>query len=83
MRLRVRSLALLSGLMIFGVAASYGVGRRRGSDPVLLWLWHRLAVTAPIQPLAWEPPHAAGAAKQMAPRPEEKKEKKKQTQTHL
>ena len=24
-------------------------------------LWHRLAATAPIQPLAWEPPCAAGA----------------------
>ena len=25
-------------------------------DPVLLWLWRRPAATAPIQPLAWEPP---------------------------
>ena len=31
-------------------------------DPVLLWLWRRLAVTAPIRLLAWEPPCAAGAA---------------------
>ena len=30
------------------------VGRRRGSDPVLLWLWRRLADTAQIQLLAWE-----------------------------
>ena len=37
---------------------SYGVGRRRGSDPEWLWLWHRLAATtAPIGPLAWEPPY--------------------------
>ena len=35
---------------------SYGVGRRRGSDPVLLWLWCRPAAVAPIRPLAWEPP---------------------------
>ena len=28
-------------------------------DPVLLWLWYRLAAAAPIQPLAWEPPHAS------------------------
>ena len=43
---------------------SSGVGRRRGLDPELLWLWLwcRLAATAPIQPLAWEPPRAAGAA---------------------
>ena len=39
-----------------------GVGRRHGSDLVWLWLWHRPAATAPIRPLAWEPPYAAGAA---------------------
>ena len=31
-------------------------------DPVLLWLWCRPAATAPIRPLAWEPPYAMGAA---------------------
>ena len=41
---------------------SRGAGRRRGSDPMLLWLWCRLAATAPIPPLAWEPPYAAGVA---------------------
>ena len=41
-----------------------GVGRNRGSDPELLWLWlwRRRAATVPIGPLAWEPPCAAGAA---------------------
>ena len=39
-----------------------GVGRRRGSDPMLPWLWCRLAATAPSGPLAWEPPCAAGVA---------------------
>ena len=39
-----------------------GVGRRHGSDPALLWLWCRPAVAAPVQPLAWELPYAAGAA---------------------
>ena len=39
---------------------SCGVGRRCGSDPAFLWLWCRLAATAPIQSLAWESPHAAG-----------------------
>ena len=34
------------------------VGCRHGSDPELLWLWCRLAVTAPIRPLAWETPYA-------------------------
>ena len=41
---------------------SCGVGHRHSSDPALLWLWYRLAAAAPIQPLAWELPHAAGAA---------------------
>ena len=41
---------------------SSGVGHRRSSDPVLLWLWSRLAATAPIQPLAWKLPYAAGTA---------------------
>ena len=32
----------------------------------LLWLWRRPVDTAPIQPLAWEPPYAAGAAQEIA-----------------
>ena len=35
-------------------------------DPKLLWLWCRPVATAPIQPLAWEPPYAAGAAQEIA-----------------
>ena len=31
-------------------------------DLALPWLWCRLAATAPIRPLAWEPPYAVGAA---------------------
>ena len=38
------------------------MGCRRGSDPVLLWLWHRLVATALILPLAWESSYAVGAA---------------------
>ena len=41
---------------------SCGVGRRSGSDLVLLWLWCRLAAVAPMGPLAWEPAYATGAA---------------------
>ena len=41
---------------------SCGVGCRYGSDPVLLWLWLRLVAAAPIRPLAWEHPYAAGVA---------------------
>ena len=52
---------------------SCGVGFRRGSDPALLWLWRRPVATAPIRPLAWEPPYAAEAAQRNS-----KKTKKKQ-----
>ena len=41
---------------------SCGVGHRGSSDLVLLRLWHRPAATAPIEPLAWEPPYASGVA---------------------
>ena len=54
-----------------GIAMSCGVGCRCGSDPELLWLWHRPAATAPIGPLAWEPPCAMGVA------PKEKRKKGK------
>ena len=39
---------------------SCGVGCRHSLDLLLLWLWRRLAAVAPIQPLVWEPPDAAG-----------------------
>ena len=45
-----------------GIAASCGVGRRRGSDLELLWLWCRPVAVAPIQHLAWEPPYATDVA---------------------
>ena len=43
-------------------AGCCGAGHRRGLDPVLLWLWCRPAVVAPIGLLGWEPPYAAGEA---------------------
>ena len=55
------------------VAVSCGVGHRRGSDPALLWLWHRPATTARIRPLAWEPPYAVEVALEKAKRPKKKK----------
>ena len=39
-----------------------GVDHRQGSDPELLWLWHRPVATAPISPLAGDPPYAASVA---------------------
>ena len=41
---------------------SGGIGRRRGLDLALLWLWCRAVATAPIQLLAWGPPYTEGAA---------------------
>ena len=52
---------------------SCGVGGRSGSDPALLWLWCRLVATAPIGPLAWEPPYALGAAQEITKREKKKK----------
>ena len=39
-----------------------------------LWLWYRSAATAPIRPLAWEPPYASGVALEKT---KKKKRKKK------
>ena len=50
---------------------SCGVGCRCSSDSTLLYLWRRPAATAPIRPLAWEPPCAEDAAIE-----KDKKEKK-------
>ena len=62
---------------------SRGVGCRRGSDPALLWLWRGPVATAPIRPLAWEPPYAARAALEMAKRPKKKERKKEENITAL
>ena len=48
---------------------------RRGSDMALLWLWCRPVATAPIRPLAWEPPHAEGTALEKAKKDPQKKKK--------
>ena len=41
---------------------SCSVGRRYDFDPMLLWLWYRLAAAPLIRPLAWELPYAMGEA---------------------
>ena len=53
--------------------AAVSVGHRWGLDPVLPWLWCRLAAAALIQSLTWERPYAAGAAIK-----KKKKKKKKE-----
>ena len=61
MRMRVRSLALLSGLRIRHYR-ELGCRLQMGLRSVWLWLWCRPAAAAPIRTLAWEPLCAAGAA---------------------
>ena len=56
---------------------SCGAGHRCGSDPELLWLWHRPVATAPIRALAWEAPYATGVAQEMAKRQKTKTKTKK------
>ena len=48
------------------------MGRRRGSDPELLRQWRGPVATAPIGPLAWEPPYAEGATLEKAKRQKNK-----------
>jgi len=43
----------------------------------LLWLWRRPVAPAPIRPLAWEPPYAAGAAQRHIKKTKKKKKRKK------
>ena len=54
---------------------SCGVGRRRGSNLALLWLWRRTVATAPFRP---KPPYAAGAVLEKAKRQKRQKKKKKE-----
>jgi len=52
---------------------SCGVGCRLGSDPAWLWFWRRPVATAPIRPLAWKLPFAAGAAQRNSKKTKKKK----------
>ena len=51
-------------------------------DLALCELWCRPATAAPIRPLAWEPPYAAGVAQAMAKRQKKKKKKENQKQNY-
>ena len=61
MRTQFRSQASLSGLRIRHCCELWcSLQMRLGSG--VAWLWYRLAATALIGPLAWEPSHVMGAA---------------------
>ena len=72
MRMQVQSLALLSGLRIWHCHELWCRSQMQLRSHVAV-LWCRLAAAAPIRPLAWEPPYAVGAAREMAKR--QKKER--------
>ena len=55
------------------MAMSCDVGHRHGSDPALLWLWHRPAAAALIQPLVWELPFVTGRGLKRAEKGRKKK----------
>ena len=81
-RIRLESLRmwvhpwLLSVGLGSGFAVSCGVGRRCGSDPALLWLWHRPAAVAQIRPLALQLPYALGVALKKKKKKKERKKKR-------
>ena len=58
---------------------SFGIGRRHGSDLVLLWLWRRPVAIVLIRPLDLEPPYALTAALKRHTHTHTKKTKTKQT----
>ena len=66
LRTQLEDLGLISGLAQWvkgsSTAASCSIGLGYGSDLALLWLWSKSAAMALTGPLAWEPPHAKGAA---------------------
>ena len=72
MRLRVPSLASLSGLRIQRCHELWCRSQTRLGSHVAVAV-ARLVATAPIQPLAWEPPYAVGAAQEIAKRQKKKK----------
>ena len=77
MKTRVPSQALLSVLRIQHCYELWCRLKMR-LDPTLLWLWHRLADTASIRPLAWESPYAVGVALKS-----QKKKKNPDTKTEI
>ena len=61
---------------------SCGVGHRCGSVLALLWLWCRPAAVTQILPLAWELPHALGAALKRKKKRKKKERKKQKKETN-
>ena len=60
---------------------SCSAGHRCSSDLTLLWLWQKLAATALIRPVAWEPPYAKD--KKTKKKKKKKKERKRKRKLHI
>ena len=60
---------------------SCGVDHKHSSDPALLWLWSKPAATAPIGPLAWEPPYDECGPKKQEKQKKDKKKKSDKRKT--
>ena len=58
---------------------SFGVGHRRGLDPMLLWLWCRSAALPLNLPIAWDLPYAMS----MALKKEKKRQKKERESENI
>ena len=74
MRLRVRSLASLSGLKIWHYRELWCRWQTKLRSGVAVAV---AQAVAPVRPLAWEPPYAAGVALKSKKKKERKKEKRK------
>ena len=74
MRLQVQSLPLLSGLTIRRCRELWcRLQTQLGSGIAVAVAVVRVVATAPIRPLAWEPPYAAGAAQRNSKKTKKKK----------
>ena len=75
MRLRAQSLALFSGLRIGHCHELWCRSQTQLGSGIAVAV-AQAAATAPIRPLAWEPPNAAGAALEKAKNTKKKKNQK-------
>ena len=81
-RTQVWSLASISGLRTWHCGELW-CRSRHSSDPTWLRLWHRPAAIAPIWPLAWESPYAAGVVLKDKKKKKKRKSKVYYFQNHI
>ena len=57
--------------------------QKKETELALLWLWCRPVITAPIRPLAWEPPYAPSVALKSKLKKKKKKRREGSTEAQL